>query len=101
VVAVLEQHQAECGLGVEMPFARGALEPGLRRAEVERNTATEPESLAEVERRVVVAFFRQRPPDAYGARMVAALPRMLLPTARNLAAARPQRNRVVAVLTRF
>ena len=74
LIAILEQQQPERRLGVDVALGGGALEPCRCSANVRRNAAAEPISLAEVERRVGVAFLRKRPPDRDGGRIIGALP---------------------------
>ena len=59
-----------------MAFARRALEPGLRGAEVGSDPAAEAIRLAEVEHRIGVAGFGERPPDIRGGGIIGALPRL-------------------------
>ena len=74
MIAVLEQQEAKGRLRIDMALARGPLQPSLGLCEIERYAATEPVGLAEVERGVGVALFRQRPPDRDGAGGIAFLP---------------------------
>jgi hypothetical protein len=75
LLAVLEQQQAERGLGIKMATRRRALEPGLGRGKVDRDPPPKAVRLPQVELGIGVSAFRERPPDCDRRCIIGALPR--------------------------
>jgi hypothetical protein len=74
-IAVLEQHHAKLGLGIDMAEPRSAGVPVLRLAEVDRHSATEAIGLPDVEHRVGIAPCGEWAPLAKRGGIVPAAPR--------------------------
>ena len=76
LIAVLKEQEPKCRLSVQVPRRGRFFEPQLRSSQVERNPASEPVGLPQIECRVGVAARGQRPPDGDGSAIVGLLPRL-------------------------